>query len=223
MTNLASIAVVYPAQSAAAAVYPLDGADIEIRPAAALAAIDVSPVLVPGPQGPAGPAGPQGATGAQGTQGPAGPTGATGPAGAQGATGPQGIQGNTGPQGAAGAAGAQGPAGSTGATGATGPQGIQGDVGPQGPPGVALLKSATLSLPAGPGVLEWSQIITDADVSPVSVIQVWLAPAPDTAENAPEALDLITLSAQPLAGSLEISAAFSELTSGPVLLNYMVH
>lgn len=145
----------------------------------------------------------QGVPGADGAPGAAGPTGAAGPAGPAGATGPAGP---TGPAGADSTV--PGPAGPTGPTGPAGP--------------VAPWFSATLNLPDGRGVFEHRQTITDAGVSPSSIILVKLAHVVDADENDPEFLAVEELLATPASGSLEVLATFAELTSGPVKIHYQI-
>lgn len=117
-----------------------------------------------------------------------------------------------GPPGVPGAAGAQGPAG---------PAGPQGPVGPQGPAGAGgLTGSATIIAPGPTGVIEWEETVAATGIVPASRIFLSLAPAADDDENCPEMLALSSLSA--LAGSdqITVTAAFAEVTSGPVKLNW---
>lgn len=87
--------------------------------------------------------------------------------------------------------------------------------------GGASASAATITVPA-PGRFEHYQTITDAAVSPTSVINIWLGATVNADENCPEMLDLVTLSAIPGAGNFEVTAAFSARTSGPIKLNYTV-
>jgi Collagen triple helix repeat (20 copies) len=179
---------------------------------------------IPGPAGATGPAGPIGPVGPQGADGVSnipGPAGATGPAGPQGATGNVGATGSTGATGATGTTGATGPAGPTGPTGATGadgPAGPQGSIGPSG--ASAIGGAATITLPQGRGLYEWSETVAAASVTAASRIQLGLAPALDGDENDPELIDLGALSASALTNQILISATFATPTSGAVKLNW---
>lgn len=166
------------------------------------------PTGSPGPMGPVGPQGPAGPTGAHGEAGPAGPQG---PTGAQGATGPAGPIGNTGPQGPAGAAGP------TGATGATGPQGPAGPAGPSG-----LSGSATITLPSGLGVFEWTETVAASGVVPSDRLLILLAPDLDSDENDTEMLGLTTLVGSAGTNQITITASFDSPEAGPIKLYWKV-
>ena len=89
--------------------------------------------------------------------------------------------------------------------------------------GGVVVSSATLNVPVGAGVLEWSETITDASVLVTSRVHAWLAPSTDdTDENDPELLDVMALWASALAGGFTAGLTFSQPCSGPIRLHYTV-
>lgn len=81
-------------------------------------------------------------------------------------------------------------------------------------------RAATVSIPVPVMVAVVS--VTDADVSPSSVVRAWLAPASFSDENDPETLGPASLTAAPGAGEFTLTLAFNEAVSGPVKINYEV-
>jgi hypothetical protein len=64
------------------------------------------------------------------------------------------------------------------------------------------------------------QTIVDAAVTLTSVIELMLAPVPDTDENSPDMMDLILMHAIPGTGTFDVLITFSVATSGPIKLLY---
>lgn len=116
--------------------------------------------------------------------------------------------------------GPPGPAGEPGPAGPQGPQGIEGLQGPAGPPATVRCGTASLSLPPGAGVVEWSEGIAASGVTAGQIVLLGLAPTADDRENDPELLDLAALSGRADAGAITVSAVFSEPASGPVHINW---
>lgn len=106
-----------------------------------------------------------------------------------------------------------------GPPGPAGPAGPQGSPGPAGAPGGATLSGTTqIIVPAD--ALEHRQSVTAPGITPASRLFVILAPVPDSAENDPELIDLLTLSASPGTDTITVSITFSQPTSGPIFLNW---
>jgi Protein of unknown function (DUF2793) len=85
--------------------------------------------------------------------------------------------------------------------------------------------AVTVTLPSGAGVYEWRQTITNAGVTPASVIPLKTAPVLDTdyLEYDPEFTDITSMTALPQAGSFDVIFTFRELHSGPINLQYQVN
>ncbi|UQN10342.1 hypothetical protein [Deinococcus sp. QL22] len=69
--------------------------------------------------------------------------------------------------------------------------------------------------------LEHRQTLAAPGLTPASRVVLSLAPVPDSAENDPELLDVLSLSGQPGTDTLTVTLAFASRTSGPILLNYL--
>ena len=82
--------------------------------------------------------------------------------------------------------------------------------------------ATTVTLPSAVGVFDAEATVTAASCTPSSTIELRLASTADTDENEPEMLSLIAATAKPGSGSFALVLAFSELTSGPVKLQYRV-
>lgn len=89
---------------------------------------------------------------------------------------------------------------------------------PVGGGGSSLSGTATLTVPNGR--FEWEETVSAAGVTSTAKVIPALAPTPHTAENCPELLDLVTLSAEPGAGTITFGLTFREPTSGPLLVNW---
>ncbi len=109
-----------------------------------------------------------------------------------------------------------GPAGPAGPPGPSGPPGSPGPAGPPG--GAALSGTAEIIIPAAKH--EHHQTVSAPGITPLSRLFLTLAPAPSGAENDPEMIDLLTLSATPATDAFTITATFSQPTSGAILLNW---
>jgi hypothetical protein len=79
---------------------------------------------------------------------------------------------------------------------------------------------AIITLPDAAGVFEWEQQVATPGVITTHRIMLTLAAVPDTAENDPAFLALQSLSGQAASDAIIISAVFSELTSGPISINW---
>lgn len=77
---------------------------------------------------------------------------------------------------------------------------------------------ATITVPNNR--FEHSETVSASGVTATSRVILGLAPCADSDENCPEMLDIISYVATPADGSLTITAAFSQLTSGPVKFNW---
>lgn len=77
---------------------------------------------------------------------------------------------------------------------------------------------ATITVPRNS--LEHTETIAVAGVLASNRIILGLAPCLDSDENCPEMLDIISYVATPADGSVTITAAFSQRTSGPVKFNW---
>ena len=86
--------------------------------------------------------------------------------------------------------------------------------------GSALSGSAVLNVPGPAGRLEWAETFTAAGVLPASRIVLSLAGEPDSAENDPELLDVLSLWGAPGTGEITIGATFGANVSGPVTVNW---
>ena len=84
---------------------------------------------------------------------------------------------------------------------------------------------ATVTLPGGAGVYEWRQTITNAGVTPASVIPIRAAPAAesDYLEYDPEFTEILSLTTLPAAGSFDVIMTFREPHAGPINLQYQVN
>jgi len=82
--------------------------------------------------------------------------------------------------------------------------------------------TATVTIVSTSGLLEHSQVVALSGVTSSSRVQLSLAPHLDDDENSHEMLDVVSLTAIPSTDQFEVYAAFSQPTSGPVKLNYMV-
>lgn len=82
------------------------------------------------------------------------------------------------------------------------------------------LTAATLTLPAGEGVTEHTQVIVDVAIVPTDKLILSLAPALDSDDNAPETLSLETLTAVAGTGQFTVTASFGEFTSGVIKFYY---
>ncbi len=102
--------------------------------------------------------------------------------------------------------------------------GVSGDLDTTGGGGAAWI-SVTVTLPSGAGVYEWRQTITNAGVTPASVILLKPAPAleADYLEYDPEFTDIMSMTAAPAAGSFDVILTFREPHSGPINLQYQVN
>ena len=96
-----------------------------------------------------------------------------------------------------------------------------GAVGPVGPAGGTGIGGTVTITPPGPlGVFEHIHTVAAAGVTPTSRLTVDLAPAPDSAENDPEMLDVQSLWASPGTGQITIGITFAAPTAGPILINW---
>lgn len=77
---------------------------------------------------------------------------------------------------------------------------------------------ATITVPRNS--LEHTETVAATGVLASNRIILGLAPCADSDENCPEMLDIISYVATPADGSVTITAAFSQLTSGPVKFNW---
>lgn len=78
----------------------------------------------------------------------------------------------------------------------------------------------SVALPAGRGVVEWTETVTALGVTPSHRIILSLAPTNDESENEPTMLSVASLTGTPLTDQIQVDASFTELTSGPISLNW---
>ena len=96
-----------------------------------------------------------------------------------------------------------------------------GAVGPAGPPGgTGIGGTATVTISHQTGRFEHIQTVAAVGVTPSSRLTVGIAPAPDSAENDPELLDVQSLWASPGTDQITIGITFAVPTSGPILINW---
>jgi hypothetical protein len=88
--------------------------------------------------------------------------------------------------------------------------------------GSGLRGTATLNLPSGEGVFEWTQSISALGVVAGNAVFLALAGVDSSAENDPECLDLKMLSGLAAADSIIVTATFTERTGGPIAINWSV-
>jgi hypothetical protein len=81
---------------------------------------------------------------------------------------------------------------------------------------------ATMVLPNGAGVLEWTQTIAAAGIAATDRIMAWLAPGSDGDENTADMIDLVTQGAVAAADAITFTLTLSAPLSGPVLINWKV-
>ncbi len=81
---------------------------------------------------------------------------------------------------------------------------------------------ATINLPAGRGVLEWTEEVAAAAVLATDDILCQLAPGSDADENTAAMIDLTTLVAVAGAGTIAFTITLSIPLSGPVLILWKV-
>lgn len=84
--------------------------------------------------------------------------------------------------------------------------------------GAGLGGAATLTLATAR--FEHEEIITATGVTGSNRIYVGLAAGADTDENTAEIIDLVTIAGIPGTNQITVQAAFSEPTSGPILINW---
>jgi hypothetical protein len=109
-----------------------------------------------------------------------------------------------------------------------GEPGEQGPPGPQGPAGSGgggggssvVTGEVVITVPA-PGRIEHSQSVAAAAITPGMKVLLGVAPHTDADENGAEGLNIQALSGEAGAGTINVIAAFGELTSGPIRLNYI--
>lgn len=77
---------------------------------------------------------------------------------------------------------------------------------------------ATITVPRNS--LEHTETVAATGVLASNRIILGLAPCADSDENCPEMLDIISYVATPADGSVTITAAFSQRTSGPIKFNW---
>jgi hypothetical protein len=82
--------------------------------------------------------------------------------------------------------------------------------------------TATITVaPAIPqGVFEWTESFVAAGVTPASKVWLSLAATADTDENTSELLDVVAISGTAGVNSVQVVATFSNMTEGPVKLNW---
>lgn len=125
-----------------------------------------------------------------------------------------------------------GPAGDSG--GGSGPPGPPGQLiylepdpadeptpipGPAGRSGVSGLIVA--NVPSGAGVIEHLETVAAPNVATGMSVVIQPAPSLEIDENDAELLSISAISGEALAGQIALRIAFSELTSGPIKLNYL--
>jgi len=81
---------------------------------------------------------------------------------------------------------------------------------------------ATITVPNGIGRFEHIETVAAVGVTALSLISLSLNPCIDTDENCPEMLNASSITAAAGAGLITVTAAFSELTSGPIKFNWSV-
>ena len=82
------------------------------------------------------------------------------------------------------------------------------------------ISSATITIPNGRGVYEYSAVITDATVNSGHLITCQLAPHSDSDENASDMLSLRSATAIAGNGNFTVNLSFDERTSGIIKLRY---
>lgn len=80
--------------------------------------------------------------------------------------------------------------------------------------------TATISLPSGAGVIEWTETAACPGALPGDMILCQIAPGTDADENTAETIDLVTLSAVAGADEITFTITLSTPLSGPVLINW---
>ena len=95
-------------------------------------------------------------------------------------------------------------------------------VGWAAPGGTSASGTATITLPGGAGVLEWTEQLAAAAVAAGNTLLCQLAPGSDADENTADMIDLVSLSAVAGAGTIEITITLSSPLSGPVLIYWKV-
>lgn len=91
---------------------------------------------------------------------------------------------------------------------------------PAGGGGGGLGGVATITLPIQRGQFEHEETVAAVGVTASNRVILGLAPCADDEENCPEMLDIQTFSAVPGTDTITITAAFSQLCSGPVKFNW---
>lgn len=90
---------------------------------------------------------------------------------------------------------------------------------PLGSGGGSVLKGQVVATVAG--VLAHTETLAAVGVTPSMVIVPTLAPHGDTDENHETLLSVVALTATAGTGQITVNLAFSELTSGPIRINYL--
>ena len=80
--------------------------------------------------------------------------------------------------------------------------------------------TATLTISEPAGRMEHQESVSATGVTPGNRLFLSLEPTNDSDENAPEMIDLVSLSALPGSDSITVTATFAAPMSGPVKLNW---